>query len=512
MRSLPENTSSPVDGTGKCYTCSCSYDSLDRMASGPAGSVTYGDINHVHAATTLGSVPNQYASYDAMGNMTCRNTDPTSGHTCGSSPTGALMSYDNEGRLASWTAPIGTNATDGFLYDNEGNRVLQRVSTNSVTDTITFDNSTETVLSGGVTTTTKYYSASGQRIAMRTGSGFSYLLSDVLGSSTIALNSDGSTQAVQLFAPYGAVRYSQGTMPTTHNFTGQRLDSQTGLLYYGFRYYDPVSGRFVRADTTQTNAGGMDPYAYVGNNPEGRTDPTGHDDPYLIYIYEWYMTFHPGDDVYSAGRQLTLPNSAVPPGSPSKWPNPAVGTNGPGYPDIANKTLRVIWEVKTGGNMFAGMGNDYPNDRTLNIAAAQARWYAARASIIYGTQWGVGDASPWTNDLNLVIYFDTFCGGTRGTCFFHIPDGPTLAIKLGLYARGKSIQGVIQYKIVQDGDGPPVLVPVLTPVLAAEWWAMLQREREQGGIPQPAYQQLPGPSGTQFSLSNYFRLWSLNFS
>ncbi len=266
----------PTGTTLSTYQQSFSYDSLDRMASGPAGSVTYGDINHVHAATTLGSIPNPYAGYDAMGNMTCRNTDTSSGHTCGSSPTGALMSYDNEGRLASWTAPSGTTATDGFLYDNAGNHVLQRVNNGTVTDTITFDGYSETVLSGGTITPTKYYNINGQRVAMRTNSTLSYLLSDVLGSSTIALSSSGSTQAVQLFAPYGAVRYSQGTMPTTYNFTGQRLDSQTGLLYYGFRYYDPVSGRFVRADTTQTNAGGMDPYAYVGNNPEGRTDPTGH--------------------------------------------------------------------------------------------------------------------------------------------------------------------------------------------------------------------------------------------
>ena len=66
-------------------------------------------------------------------------------------------------------------------------------------------------------------------------------------------------------------------MPTTYNFTGQRLDSETGLLYYNFRYYDPVSGRFVRADTVDTNAGGKDPYAYVGDSPENKGDPTGHD-------------------------------------------------------------------------------------------------------------------------------------------------------------------------------------------------------------------------------------------
>src|SRR6266699_14091 len=129
----PRGTSLPT------YQQSFSEDSLDRMASGPEGSVTYGDINHVHAATTLSSMPNPYAGYDAMGNMTCRNTDTTSGHTCGSSPTGALMSYDNEGRLASWTAPSGTTASDSFLYDNEGNRVLQETNTTSITDIITFD-------------------------------------------------------------------------------------------------------------------------------------------------------------------------------------------------------------------------------------------------------------------------------------------------------------------------------------------------------------------------------------
>ncbi len=68
----------------------------------------------------------------------------------------------------------------------------------------------------------------------------------------------------------------------------------TGLLYYNFRYYDPVSGRFVRADTVDTNASGMDPYAYVGDSPENKADPTGHDggnlgDPVAqAYVEAWY--------------------------------------------------------------------------------------------------------------------------------------------------------------------------------------------------------------------------------
>jgi RHS repeat-associated protein len=270
----------PTGTTLPTYQQAYSYDSLDRITSGDKGTVSYSDTNHVHATTTLGSLPNPYASYDAMGNMTCRNIDTTSAHTCGSNPTGASMTYDAEGRMDSWTAPSGTTASDKFLYDNEGNRVLQRTSTTTgstttVTDDITFNSFTEVTISGGTTATAKFYSAGGRRVAMRVNGTLSYLLSDILGSSTVALNSDGSGQAVQLFSPYGSVNYSWGSMPTTYNFTGQRLDSQTGLLYYNSRYYDPVSERFVRADTVQNNANGMDPYAYVGGNPETMNDPTG---------------------------------------------------------------------------------------------------------------------------------------------------------------------------------------------------------------------------------------------
>jgi hypothetical protein len=56
------------------------------------------------------------------------------------------MGHDNVGRLASWTAPTGTTATDGFPYDNAGDRMLQRVNNGTVT--IIFDGYSETVLSG----------------------------------------------------------------------------------------------------------------------------------------------------------------------------------------------------------------------------------------------------------------------------------------------------------------------------------------------------------------------------
>jgi RHS repeat-associated protein len=268
----------PTGTTLPAYSQAYNYDNLDRMGGNTSGVYTYGDPNHVHAVTSVSSVPNPYAAYDAMGNMICRNTDTTTAHTCGgSSPTGALMNYDPQGQLASWTAPSGTVGSAHYLYDNEGNRVLTNSSNaSSTTDTIYFDGYTETVLSGGTTTTTKYYNLNGSRIAVRTGSTLSYLVSDPLGSNTVALNSTGQVIGLQHYSPYGTVDYSWGSMPTSYNYAGERLDGQTGLLYYNFRYYDPVSGRFVRADVAQNNTSGMDPYAYVGDNPESRNDPTGH--------------------------------------------------------------------------------------------------------------------------------------------------------------------------------------------------------------------------------------------
>jgi RHS repeat-associated protein len=191
------------------------------------------------------------------------------------------MSYDSRGQLVNWTAQSGKTASDTFLYDAQGNRVLQSASSTSngvttVTDTLTFDGDTETTLSGGSKTTLTYDSLGGQRLAVQHGSKSpTYLVNDLLGSTDVAVKSDGSIQAVQLYWPYGAGEYSWGTMPTSYNFTGQRLDSVTGLLYFNARYYDPLSGRFVRADTVQNNGSGMDPFAYVGDSPIGTTDPSG---------------------------------------------------------------------------------------------------------------------------------------------------------------------------------------------------------------------------------------------
>ena len=105
------------------------------------------------------------------------------------------------------------------------------------------------------------------------------MLTDDLGSVRTAITNQAGTATVagyMGYGPFGFLQYHAGQMGTNKGYTGQYNDPLSGLDYYVARYYDPVVGLFLSADTVQSNLKGFDPYAYVGNNPETLTDPTGH--------------------------------------------------------------------------------------------------------------------------------------------------------------------------------------------------------------------------------------------
>jgi RHS repeat-associated protein len=66
-------------------------------------------------------------------------------------------------------------------------------------------------------------------------------------------------------------------------FTGKERDAETGLDYFGARYYGSALGRFTSPDEVFWGQHKEDPqswnlYSYAGNNPLRYTDPDGHDD------------------------------------------------------------------------------------------------------------------------------------------------------------------------------------------------------------------------------------------
>jgi RHS repeat-associated protein len=294
--------------TSAQYTQTFTYDTLNRLTSGPLGTYSYSTNAHVHAVTSIGSA--YTASYDAAGNMTCRA--PNGSVTCSGTPTGAQLTYNAEGRLIHWqNAPGSPTTQDDFLYDGEGQRVEQKVTQGStITTTLYVGNVEEISTTGATTTTTTYYYSDSGQIAEAVNGVFSYLAGDGLGSVTVALNASGTATSSQLYTPFGGVRYSNGAMPTSYGFIGQRADNTTGLDYYNARYYDPTAGSFSSADTLLPGGGydfaQLDRYAYVGNNPETHTDPSGHcfivclDDVGKAITKAW-------DTVVTAASTIALP-------------------------------------------------------------------------------------------------------------------------------------------------------------------------------------------------------------
>jgi RHS repeat-associated protein len=80
---------------------------------------------------------------------------------------------------------------------------------------------------------------------------------------------------------YGQDRFveSATAFPVSRRYTSQVKDEDTGLYYYGARYYDPQLGRFIQPDTIIPDLAdpqSLNRYSYVRNNPLKYIDPTGH--------------------------------------------------------------------------------------------------------------------------------------------------------------------------------------------------------------------------------------------
>lgn len=58
-------------------------------------------------------------------------------------------------------------------------------------------------------------------------------------------------------------------------YTGRPYDAESGLNYFRSRYLSPDAGRFIQADPIEFDGGSLNIYAYVGNNPQNFTDPSG---------------------------------------------------------------------------------------------------------------------------------------------------------------------------------------------------------------------------------------------
>jgi RHS repeat-associated protein len=106
--------------------------------------------------------------------------------------------------------------------------------------------------------------------------------SDANGNVTALVNSSGSLQANYKYNPYGGTISSSGTLATANvmRFSSKpAMFSSTGgwgMYYYGYRFYDPATQRWLNRDPLE-EAGGINTYEANANNPLNAYDPVGLD-------------------------------------------------------------------------------------------------------------------------------------------------------------------------------------------------------------------------------------------
>ncbi len=231
------------------------YSSAGNIANFEGAALTYQDAAHKHAVTHIGSVQKYW--YDANGNARRINGSQD-----------ATLTYDAENRLTAMSGSVTAN----YVYDAEGSRVQETIA--GVTRV--FISNYYEVDNG---TVKKYYYAGAARVAENSGGILYYLLGDHLGSTALTLDSSGNRTTELRYYPYGAARYNPGSQVTTYRFTGQRWDSGMALYFYQSRWYDPVIGRFLAADTLvprPEDPQNLNRYSYCGSNPLRFVDPSGH--------------------------------------------------------------------------------------------------------------------------------------------------------------------------------------------------------------------------------------------
>ena len=128
-----------------------------------------------------------------------------------------------------------------------------------------------------------------------------YYHPDHLGSSSYITNLDGEVVQHIEYVPFGEVFVEErnNIWNTPYLFNAKEFDEETGLYYYGARYYEPRLSLWISVDPVCEDGPSSSPYNFVFNNPLILTDPDG-----LWPIYSKDGSYLGNDGKYEKGKDL----------------------------------------------------------------------------------------------------------------------------------------------------------------------------------------------------------------
>ena len=164
-----------------------------------------------------------------------------------------------------------------YGYDSQNRRIRKTANGRTVYYHYDLDNQllAETLADG--TPLREYVYLDGEPLAVRVheiNPGMYFYVNDHLGTPQQLMNLSREVAWKAAYLPFGAAQIRVGTITNNLRFPGQYYDAETGLHYNWNRYYNPAIGRYISADPIGLE-GGLNLYAYVGNDPINVIDPEG---------------------------------------------------------------------------------------------------------------------------------------------------------------------------------------------------------------------------------------------
>ncbi|GEM_PF-504202 len=232
--------------------------------AGLAGTSTYNDDDQLEANS------NASYGYDANGRLATRTRNVVDGD-----PVITTYDYSSDGRLLSVTTP---EHTVTYRHNAFGNRVAKLVG-GVITEKYLWENKTRLLATFDGNNNLKHsyeYSVGNTPTSYYVGNQRYYILTDQLGSPRIITDSAGNVLREIEYDSYGnIIADSNPAQELPFGFAGGLVDQHTGLIRFGFRDYDPETGRWTARDPIGFAGGDTNLYGYVLADPVNGIDPEG---------------------------------------------------------------------------------------------------------------------------------------------------------------------------------------------------------------------------------------------
>lgn len=298
------------------------YDPIGNRLSSSEGSASArayapNALNQYTAITTPSTVP----SYDLEGNQAA-------------SGSGWYYTWDAENRLVNArnyaTTPVSGSQKLDYVYDYKSRRIRRTLSNysgsawsatddrkfiyqgwNVVAELAATTNSLQTAYTWGLDLSQSHQGAGGVggllAVTIYSPSAVSFFATyDGNGNASEYINSSGAAEAHFVYDAFGQTTEASGTNlgRFSYRFSTKFDEPLPGLYYYGFRYYNPSTGRWLNRDPIEER-GGLNLYGYVVNASVNYLDSKGlkkvdpnkpkryETIPWNKYLKQWKDS-HPG--------------------------------------------------------------------------------------------------------------------------------------------------------------------------------------------------------------------------